>query len=62
MKIFESPQKDLEKNLSFRLEIMQKQLRDLRDDNSLISKDLKTILKGVALLVAVPEKEELEAY
>ena len=58
MKIFESPQKDLEKNLSLRLDVIQKQLRLLRDDNSQMSKDLSTIVKGIALLVAAPEVDD----
>ncbi len=58
MELFKSPQRDLEKIT--KLDIMQKQLRDLRDDNIQISKDLKTIIKGVALLVSVPQEDEIE--
>ncbi len=63
MKIFESPQRDLEKNLSFvdrKLDVIQKQLRDLRDDNVQMSKDIRTIVKAVALMVTAPEEEEIE--
>ncbi len=60
MKIFGSPQKDLEKNLSFiteKLLTMQKQLRDLRDDNQ----DTKKRLIQLARLMTVqtiPEEQE----
>ncbi len=59
MKIFESPQKDLEKNLSFMLEkllTIQKQLRDLRDDNQ----DLKKRLVQLARLVTANTTEQEE--
>ncbi len=58
MKIFESPQKDLEKNLSFiqeKLLVIQKQLRALRDDNT----ELKTkITKLQTIMTAQPDGEE----
>ncbi len=55
---FSSPQKssDLE-NFSRTLDVIQKQLRELRDDNIKMNNDLRTIVKGVALLVSVPEPE-----
>ncbi len=61
MKIFESPQRDLEKNLSLfmkKLETIQKQLRDLRDDNSRMSLQLAQCVKGIALMVSAPENDE----
>ncbi len=59
MHVFKSPLKDLEKEAnSIKLDVIQKQLRDLRDDNASLAKDLKTILKGVALMVSAPEPEE----
>ncbi len=63
MKIFESPQRDLEKNLSVldnKLDVIQKQLRGLRDDNVQMSKDIRTIIKAVALMVTAPEEAEIE--
>ncbi len=60
MKIFESPQKDLEKNLSFTLEVIQKQLRDLRDDNQQIVKQINICVKALAILVASPVPEDSE--
>ncbi len=60
MKIFTSPQRDLEKNFSYieeKLLIIQKQLRDLRDDNQ----DTKKRLIQLARLMTVqtiPEEEE----
>ncbi len=61
MKIFESPQKDLEKNLSSQLDIMQKQLRDLRDDNQYLKKQINICVKALAILVSSPEPEDSQA-
>ncbi len=49
---------DFHKICMLKLEIMQKQLRELRDDNQITHKDLNTIVKGLALLVSAPETEE----
>ncbi len=61
MKIFESPQKDLEKNFSYideKLLIMQKQLRDLRDDNQEISKKLVQIARLVTASTTIEREDE----
>lgn len=58
---FSSPPKstsDLE-NFS-QLDHIQRQLRELRDDHAQMNKDLRTIVKAVALLVSAPEPEEIE--
>ncbi len=61
MHVFKSPQKDLEKKAYLtRLDVIQKQLRDLRDDNQIMNKKLDTIVKGMALMVSAPEPEEIE--
>ncbi len=60
--IFKSSQdSDLQK-LFIKLELIQKELRHARDDHVQMTKDLSTIVKGVALIVSVPEEElpELE--
>ncbi len=61
MKIFESPQKDLEKNLShdilLKLDIIQKEQRHARYDLQLGLKQLDTIKKGIAILVSTPEPD-----
>ncbi len=44
-------------NFSSTLERIQTQLRELRDDNVTMSKDLRTIVKGIALMVSAPEPE-----
>ncbi len=56
--LFSSPPKlsDLQ-NFSNKLLVMQKQLRDLRDDNIRMSKDLRTCVKGLGLLVSTPEPD-----
>ncbi len=55
---FSSPTPDLQ---SFSVdEIMQKQLRDLRDDNQEILKKLTILVKGMAILVSSPEPEDSE--
>jgi len=63
MHIFKSPQRDLEKLISMKLEVIQTQIRALRDDNSAMHKDIRTIVKAIALIVTAPEPddEELEA-
>ncbi len=55
---FSSPPKDSDLQNFSKLEVIQKQLRDLRDDNIRMSNDLRTIVKGIALMVAAPEAEE----
>ncbi len=57
---FSSPSKTPDLQNFSKLEIIQKQLRDLRDDNIRMSNDIRTIVKGIALLVTVPEPEEIE--
>ncbi len=62
MKIFESPQKDLEKNFSYIdgvLLIMQKQLRDLRDDNI---DTRKRLIQLARLMTAQPTTEPEQEY
>ncbi len=59
MKIFESPQRDLEKNLSLILDNIQKELRHNRDDISEIKKNINILVKGMAILVSSPEPEDL---
>ncbi len=55
---FSSPTPDLQ---SFSVdEIMQKQLRDLRDNNQEILKKLTILVKGMAILVSSPEPEDSE--
>ncbi len=41
-------------------EIMQKQLRDLRDDNIQMMKQIRILVKGMAILVSSPEPEDSE--
>ncbi len=46
---------------SFSVEdIIQKQLRDLRDDHIQINKQLRILVKGMAILVSSPEPEDSE--
>ena len=63
--IFKSSQdSDLQK-FSLKLEIVQKQLRDLRDDNQIIQKDLKTCVKALAAIYSSPKdmtEETLEKW
>ncbi len=59
MKIFESPQRDLEKNFS-KLETIQKQLRDLRDDNQIMNKKLDTCVKALAAIYSAPNSKDTE--
>jgi len=56
--LFSSPPapSDLQ-NFSVKLDVIQKQLRDLRDDNIRMSKDLRSTVKGIALLVSTPEPD-----
>ncbi len=55
---FSSPPEDLQ---SFsRLDVIQKQLRDLRDDNQIMLKQIRILVKGLAILVSSPESEDLE--
>ncbi len=62
---FLSPQNSSDlSEISNKLDRAQKQLRELRDDNSKMSRDLQIIVKGIALMVSAPENdsnEELEA-
>ncbi len=46
-------------NFSLKLDLIQKELRNARDDNARILKDLSTIVKGMAILVTQPEPEEV---
>ncbi len=41
-------------------EIMQKQLRDLRDDNIELIKQVRVCVKALAILVSSPEPEDSE--
>ncbi len=56
--LFSSPPKspDLQ-NFSVKLEVIQKQLRDLRQDNIELNKNLRICVKGIALLVSTPEPD-----
>ncbi len=48
---------DLSKMFQLKLELIQKELRHQRDEHAQITKDLSTIVKGIALLVSVPEED-----
>ncbi len=58
--LFSSPPKDSDLQNFSKLEIIQKQLRDLRDDNTLMREQLRICVKGIALLVSAPEDENNE--
>ncbi len=58
-KFFSSPPKSPDLQIFSKLEVMQTQLRALREDNAQMSKDISTIVKGIALMVTAPT-EELE--
>ncbi len=61
MKMFSSsPLEDFQKfslEITKEIKIIQKQCIDLRIDNSRIQKQLRICVKGIALLVAVPEPD-----
>ncbi len=54
--LFKSPESS-DLKIFQNMDIMQKQLRDLRDDNIEIIKQIRTCVKGLALLVSAPEED-----
>ncbi len=56
---FSSPPKSPDLQSFSKLEIMQKQLRELRDDNQVILENLRICVKGIALLVSAPEPDDM---
>ncbi len=57
MKLFSSsPLEDLQK-ISLGIETIQKQCIDLRIDHDRMKRDIKTILKGVAMIYSAPNEE-----
>ncbi len=44
------------------LDLIQTELRHQRDDHIEINKDLKTIVKGIALIISAPTEETEEPF